>query len=273
MTPRKTSKQKTQSLWQIAKNYVARFAAHRELVKRALFKWPKRILKDTDAKLHIVDTLKSIFWHMSGSVWLLIASGVFLLYAAWSAFGPKTISTIALHPASNIPQDTVVTPTPVMSAPRISNDTIAPETEEPATTPLVEPSTPVLPDTLQHIYAMYAAINDGSYIPANYFDSYMQTSDLVTMYFTSKRLTTLRASVNGNIQVVSAEEFATDRNDRIGVRYTLNYKLINNDTTFTETRSVTLRPQAWGWRIGTVRCETRWCSVNPFFNIEKYGIK
>lgn len=182
---------------------------------------------------------------MSGSVWLLIASGVFLLYAAWSTFGPKTISTIALHPASDIPQDTVVTPTPVMSAPTSINDnTIAPEAEEAATTPLVEPSIPALADTLQHIYAMYAAINDGSYIPANYFDSYMQTSDLVKMYFTSKRLMTLRSAIDGDIQVVSAEEFATDRNDRIGVRYTLNYKLINNDTTFTETRSVTLRPQA-----------------------------
>lgn len=272
MTPKKAAKQKSHTLWYIAKSYVARFAAHRELVKRALFKWPKRILKDTDAKLHIVDKIKAIFWHMSGSVWLLIASGVFLLYAAWSTFGPKTMSTIALHPASDIPQDIVVTPTPVMSAPSISNDTISPESEEP-TNPLVEPSTPALPDTLQHIYDMYAAINDGSYIPANYFDSYMQTSDLVTMYFTSKRLTTLRSAIQGDISITDAEEFATDRRDRIGVRYVLSYTLVDTQKTFDETRSITLRPQAWWWRIGTMRCETWWCSVNPFFNMEKYGIK
>ncbi len=181
--------------------------------------------------------------------------------------------TIALHPSSDVPQGAVITPELIMVAPSTDNDTIAPETQEPATTPLIEPSTPALPDTLQHMYDMYAAINNGTYMPTSYFDSYMQTSDLVTMYFTSKRLATLRAAVDGDIRIVSAEEFATDRKDRIGVRYTLSYKLANNDTTFTETRAVTLRPQAWGWRIGTVRCETRWCSVNPFFNIEKYGIK
>lgn len=275
MNPKKTTKKNISTLWQIVKNHVERFATHRELVKRALFKWPKRIISDTGATLHIIDKIKAIFWRMSGSVWLLIASGLFLLYAARTTFWHKTIPSIALHPASDIPQNTATTPTPVMSTPQLHNEAPDPLLQETTTTIITETqaNTPIIPDTLQHIYTMYAAINDGSYAPADYFDSYMQTSDLVKMYFTSKRLTALRASIDWNISVVNAEEFATDRNDRISVRYTLNYKLINNDTNFTETRSVTLRPQSWGWRIGTVRCETRWCSVNPFFNMEKYWIK
>lgn len=183
---------------------------------------------------------------MSGSVWLLIASGVFLLYAAWSAFGPKNMTAIALHPSSDVPQETIARPIPeyTMSAPIVQNETITPENQESPTNPIIETPTPTLPDTLQHIYNMYTAINDGSYIPADYFDSYMQTSDLVKMYFTSKRLTTLRTAIDGDIRVVDAEEFATDRSDRIGVRYGISYRLTNNDTTFTETREVTLRPQS-----------------------------
>lgn len=277
MTPKKAAKQKSHTLWYIAKSYIARFAAHRELVKRALFKWPKRILKDTEAKTHIIDKIKNIFWQISGSVWLLIASGVFLLYAAWSSFGPSTMTEIALHPAANDSvQDPIVAPiqTPTMLAPIANNENPPIENQEQTIQEsIIETPALIVADTIQHIYTMYEAINDGSYSPTDYFDSYMQTSDLVKMYFTTKRLTTLRAAMDGDIRIISAEEFATDRRDRIGVRYVLNYTLTNTQKSFNETRAAILRPQAWGWRIGTMRCETWWCSVNPFFNMEKYGVK
>lgn len=269
MGQRKTAKQKP-TLWHIAKTYVERFAAHRALVKRALFKWPKRIIQDANTRIHIIDKIKTFFWNTSGSIWLLIASGVFLLYAVWSAFWPKAITSIALHPsASDSIQDPIVTP---VETTVITNNETPIVQETTPQEPIIEVQAPAVVDTLQHIYNMYNSINNGNYIAADYFDSYMQTSDLVNMYFTAKRLTSLRAAIDGNINVVSAEEFATDRKDRIGVRYELSYKLLNNSQIFTETRAVTLRPQAWWWRIGTVRCETRWCSVNPFFNVEKYGM-
>jgi len=274
MTPKKNIAKQQATLGQIARSYMERFAAHRALVKRALFKWPKRIIQDTDGKTHIIDKIKIFFGHTSGSVWLLLASGVFLLYAVWSAFWPKTITAIALHPAADdVIQDPIARQTPIMSAPAINNDNL--DDQQPPVMPeqTVQEPTPVIADTIQHIYTMYDAINDGSYTPADYFDSYMQTSDLVKMYFTTKRLTTLRAAIDGDIRITNAEEFATDRRDRIGVRYELSYNLANNSQTFAETRAVTLRPQAWWWRIGTVRCETRWCSVNPFFNMERYGIR
>jgi len=91
---------------------------------------------------------------------------------------------------------------------------------------------------------MYDAINNNTYIPADYFDTYMQTSDFVKTYFTTKRLVTLRNAIQGGISVVSAEEFPTERRDRIGVRYTISYKLTNNQKTFTEILEVILRPQA-----------------------------
>lgn len=272
MTPKKSQK-KQLTVWQIAKDYMQRFVAHRALVKRALFKWPKRIVQDAYTHIDIVDKIKTFFGRTWGSIWLLIASGLFLLYAAWSAFWPKTMTIVSLHPAADAAPDIA---TPVQN-PIISNPTTD-DTDSPATTQepsiadsLIVTSTPVVADTIQHIYTMYDAINNGSYTPSDYFDSYMQTSDLVKTYFNTKRLTTLRAAIDGDITVASAEEFATDRRDRIGVRYDLTYTLINQS--FTETRSVTLRPQWEWWKIGTIRCETRWCSINPFFNIERYGIK
>lgn|GEM_PF-6997978 len=85
-----------------------------------------------------------------------------------------------------------------MSVQQLHNEAPDPVIQKTTTTIITETQAdaPIVPDTLQHIYTMYAAINDGSYAPADYFDSYMQTSDLVKMYFTSKRLTALRAAID-----------------------------------------------------------------------------
>lgn len=268
MTPKKSQK-KQLTVWQIAKDYMQRFVAHRALIKRALFKWPKRIVQDAYTHIDIVDKIKTFFGRTWGSIWLLIASGLFLLYAAWSAFWPKTMTIVSLHPAADAAPDIVI---PVQNPTTYDTDSPATTQEPSIADSLIATSTPVVADTIQHIYTMYDAINNGSYTPSDYFDSYMQTSDLVKTYFNTKRLTTLRAAIDGDITVASAEEFATDRRDRIGVRYDLTYTLTNNQS-FTETRSVTLRPQWEWWKIGTIRCETRWCSINPFFNMERYGLK
>lgn len=274
MPTKKIKKTKKQTLSHIAKAYVARFVAHKELVKRALFKWPKRILHEAHTKIHIIDKIKIFFGNISGSIWILIASGIFLLYAAWSTFVPKTLTTIAVHPASDTNKAPIIEQTQTtISAPITeTQSSIIEDKNTVVQEPIVETQAPIVADTIQHIYTMYDAINDGSYTAGDYFDSYMQKSDLVKMYFTPKRLATLRAAIQWDISITSAEEFATDRKDRIGVRYILNYTL-NTQQSFNETRSVTLRPQAWWWRIGTMKCETWWCSVNPFFNMEKYGIQ
>gem|GEM_PF-2287541 len=108
----------------------------------------------------------------------------------------------------------------------------------------METQAPAVVATLQHIYNMYNAINDGSYAPTDYFDTYMQTSDLVKTYFTQKGVATFISAIQGGINMVSTEEFPTDKRDRVGVRYTISYKLANNETIFTETLEVVLRPQA-----------------------------
>jgi hypothetical protein len=154
------------------------------------------------------------------------------------------MTAIAIHPtADDVVQDPIATQTPIMSAPVINNDNLNDQQPPTMPEPTIQEPAPVVADTIQHIYTMYDAINNGNYSPADYFDSYMQTSDLVKMYFTTKRLTTLRAAIDGDIRINNAEEFATDRRDRIGVRYELSYNLANNSQTFAETRAVTLRPQ------------------------------
>ncbi len=90
------------------------------------------------------------------------------------------------------------------------------------------------------IYNMYQAINDGSYVVADFFDSYMQTSELIQNYFTRTKMLTLASRIS-DISVDDITISETDRENRMQVRYSISYQL--DDQSFDETWEVILRPE------------------------------
>lgn len=125
----------------------------------------------------------------------------------------------------------------------------------------------------KNINNLYADINQNNVSTiANYFDSYMQKSDIVRKYFTPQRLSLLSQYIPGWIEVVSVDELPLLRSERVRASYTLRYSLRDGQE-FEETWEVTMRPQDGDRKIGTIGCVSKGCSVHPFFNFEKYDIK
>lgn len=125
----------------------------------------------------------------------------------------------------------------------------------------------------KNINNLYANVNKNEVSGiANYFDSYMQKSDIVRQYFTPQRLTTLAQYIPAWIQVVSIDELPLLRSERVRASYTLRYSLRDGQA-FEETWEVTMRPQDGDRKIGTIGCVSKGCSVHPFFNFEKYDIR
>ncbi len=125
----------------------------------------------------------------------------------------------------------------------------------------------------KNINNLYANVNQKNVVGiANYFDSYMQKSDIVTKYFTPQRLELLSQYIPGWIEVTSIDELPLLRSERVRASYSLRYSLRDGQV-FEETWEVTMRPQDGDRKIGTIGCVSKGCSVHPFFNFEKYDIK
>lgn len=259
--------------------YIKQISQYKEIFHRALFKSPKRIVISGEHPMGFIEKMKWFIQKTPLTSRIFFGSLGFLLFALGYASNPNKDNddNTLMHQVSKIIQENkkedpiVVDPT-VIQEKQIEEivDNLIANTDltQEDTTP-----TPSQPETIQLVYSLITSINNGSYTVGDYFDTYMKTSSLVQSYFTAEKLKKFRQSLVGDIVVKSAEEFSTDREDRVWVNYTIAYTLATTQQSFEETRSVVLRPQSGWWRIGIFRCETRWCSVNPFFNPEKYNIK
>jgi len=255
--PRKNVKNKTLG------HYVQSWKSQINLIKRALFSTPRRIIGKDYSTGTLLERIKKIISHISPSLWILVGSVIILLYAV-VGFQNKSSSSqqILVHNVAD--ESTGTTP--------ISGDSISILTDSllDLSWSSLAPEETSTPNQL--VYDLYAAINTNSYTVTDFFDSYMASSNLIKNYFTPAKIQKIIEATVEGIQVSDMESFDTNRSDRIGVRYTISYTLEETQEAFTQVRSVTLREQN-GWKIGTIQCESRWCATSPIFNPQKYAIE
>ncbi len=103
-------------------------------------------------------------------------------------------------------------------------------------------------------------------------DGRLEESNVFKTYYSKRRLTNFSAALVAPRIVVTniQEESATENPNIKNFTYTLEYMLTSNQQKFTEERSTVLIKKGESWRIGKLMCETKGCSMMPFFNPEKY---
>jgi hypothetical protein len=103
-------------------------------------------------------------------------------------------------------------------------------------------------------------------------DGRLEESNVFKTYYSKRRLTNFSAALVAPRIVVTniQEESATENPNIKNFTYTLEYMLTSNQQKFTEERSTVLIKNGESWRIGKLMCETKGCSMMPFFNPEKY---
>jgi len=267
-------------VWQsLITRYGQKISWYSSLLKRALFSGPRRLIGTNYRNVSIIQKVKSLFGRISPSLWILAWSVGFLVYAIawWPNYTGINIENITHNVADQettpetLQEEVVVidedidspidTQDGIIDGDLTNSDVIDDDIVEDMAENGNDPST-IIP-------AMYASINNGDYVVADWFDSYMQTSDLVQDYFTRSQMLALSAALTRAIDVSDIQISETDRADRIQVQYTISYALAGQS--FSETWTVLLRPEGERWKIGTLRCGR--CTTNPFFDPDRYDIR
>ncbi len=140
--------------------------------------------------------------------------------------------------------------------------------------PIVQPSLQDLSLEQQTIVDFYQAINaiDTTTI-YKLTDARLEESNIFKTYYTKNRLSRfLDTIIAPKIMITNIQEKpTTSTNPNIkNFSYTIEYTLAKNQQKFTEERSTTLIKKWDNRRIGKLMCETKWCSMMPFFNTDKY---
>lgn len=126
----------------------------------------------------------------------------------------------------------------------------------------------------QTIRDFYQAVNDVD-INALYklTDAHLEQSNVFKTYYSKRRLSNFSQTILAPKIVVSSilEKATNSTNPNIkNFSYTLEYTLANIKQKFTEERSTILIKKGEDREIGKLMCETKGCSIMPFFNPEKY---
>jgi len=252
-------------------------------MKRALFKWPKRVIGKDITIPGIVAKIQS--WFGRSHFFLLIFSWsiIFLLYAfrynyqklQHTAYTTDTI--IWMHNADYNTIDNSDTKNNTITTDILDNNTsdIMESWEEITSKRLrsqwtVQKNTDE--DAIMLLYTLYESINNNNYDSALYFDNYMRSSDFVRRYFWKKSIDRLVSHTINGLTIYNISTDSDIRDDKLQVSYNISYTLSDNQQVFKEYWVVTLRNQ-WWWKIATMRCETKWCSTHPIFQQSRYGIK
>lgn len=104
-------------------------------------------------------------------------------------------------------------------------------------------------------------------------DARLEESNVFKTYYSRRWLSNFSDKILAPKIVVSniTPEATTADNPNIkNFSYTLEYVLANNNQKFTEERSTVLIKKGEERKIGKLMCETKWCSMMPFFNPDKY---
>jgi hypothetical protein len=126
----------------------------------------------------------------------------------------------------------------------------------------------------QTIVDFYQAVNMID-LPTIYAmtEAHLESSNVFKTYYSKNRLSKFSAAILApKIVVTNIKEQATTtiNPDIKKFSYTLEYMLASNQQKFTEERSTVLIKKDDTWRIGKLLCETKGCSMMPFFNPDKY---
>lgn len=246
------------------------------LIKRALFRSPRRLIGYDYTMPSFIIKIKNFVSRLSPSILLLWWSIVLLIYAI--------VSSIYTPKDYNMHHNSWAEKTPLVISDSTHNESITRDklidiimtnTQDIGT--IYMPNINTEESTwwewfIQVIYDLYNAMNDGTYTVEKYFDNYMRRTTTVQQYFTPTRIEKLIAATTNGISVDDVSIVSDIIQNRIHIDYRVSYTLQSTQQTFTEDWSVILRNQ-WWWKIGTIRCETRWCSTHPIFNPARYGIR
>ncbi len=137
-----------------------------------------------------------------------------------------------------------------------------------------EQNTQTLTTQQQMVIDFYKAVNAIDTVTLHTMtDDRLKESNVFRTYYSKNRLSKFSEVIIAPKIVVTniQEEPHTTNNPNIkNFTYTLEYMLASNQQKFTEERSTVLIKKGDIWKIGKLMCETKWCSMMPFFNPDKY---
>ncbi|HMT26774.1 MAG TPA: hypothetical protein PKD96_00570 [Candidatus Absconditabacterales bacterium] len=138
----------------------------------------------------------------------------------------------------------------------------------------IDPSMSGLSETEKIVSHFYEAINEQD------FEKVMETfapgtrnTPTIQNYFSTPALQTFVKNLKSPIKLSNIHSEDTSKTNQKKVSYTITYELLNNESPFSEDRSITLRQKDNQRNIAEMTCLTKGCSRLPFFNPAKYEIK
>jgi len=167
-----------------------------------------------------------------------------------------------------------VVPSEISEITNIDTGNVEYTAEDIETSTLVQPTIQQVTVQQQTIIDFYQAINTLN-MSAMYeiTDAYLEKSNIFKTYYNKKRLSNfLDNIISPKIVVTNIEEeqINTTNSDIKKFIYTLEYTRMSTQQKYTEERSTVLIKKDNEWKIGKLMCETKWCSMMPFFNPDKY---
>ncbi len=245
--------------------------------------WPGRPRKNQESTIDKNQIPPAIVWHVEKSVddskkkdmvilLLFLLSFVLFVVSLYFTFmrdqKVNTLTQDEIAEITNIETGNIDYTMP------ISTETPPAENQEIVT---VDTTTPPVEQNItseqQMIVDFYQAVNtiDMSTI-YRLTDGRLEESNVFKTYYNKRWLSMFSEVVLApKITVTNIQEKPSTENPDIkNFTYTLEYTIARNQQKFTEERSTVLIKKWDDRRIGKLMCETKGCSMMPFFNPEKY---
>ena len=132
-------------------------------------------------------------------------------------------------------------------------------------------------DAQQTLTDFFAAMNQSNFLRMyQLVTPQLWRASVFREFFGESRIALLLSNLSPDgisIANIVEREVSVNDPDRVVLQFEVEYRLLSSGETFIAQRMSELVRTDFGFRLGSILCETSWCAFMPFFNFPKYGIK